>query len=100
MASITEHKKFILTDALENNNKFWEYTIYDDNTIEYRWGRVGSTGQSKKDNYNKSALNSKVNEKTKKGYTGIEIIATKYANPFLIIRQLSCLKLFLRKFIL
>lgn len=85
MANTTEHKKFILTDALENNNKFWEYTIFDDNTIEYRWGRVGSAGQSKKDNYNKSALNSKVNEKTKKGYAGIEIIAkstaTVQSNP-------------------
>ena len=76
MANVTERKKYILTDATENNNKFWEYIIYDDGSLEIKWGRVGTTGQSKKSSsFNRSRdVDAKVREKTAKGYREIKII--------------------------
>jgi poly [ADP-ribose] polymerase len=42
--TITEHKKCICVEFGEtNNNKFWEYTIYDDGTAMTAFGRVGVT---------------------------------------------------------
>ena len=76
MPSIIEQKKFVLTSATDNNNKFWEYIIYDDNSLEIKWGRVGTTGQSKKTaSYSRSRdVDSKVREKTGKGYREIKIV--------------------------
>lgn len=43
-ATITEHKKCICVEFGDtNNNKFWEYTLYDDGTAESNWGRVGQS---------------------------------------------------------
>jgi poly [ADP-ribose] polymerase len=43
MAGIIEHRKFIAVEANAdaNHNKAWTYTVYDDNTVKYEWGRVG-----------------------------------------------------------
>jgi poly [ADP-ribose] polymerase len=43
MATVIEHKKFVCTDAENNNNKFWEYFKYDDGTVSVKYGRVGKT---------------------------------------------------------
>lgn len=43
MAKVVEHKKYVCTDALNNNNKFWEYFLYDDGTVAVKYGRVGKT---------------------------------------------------------
>jgi poly [ADP-ribose] polymerase len=43
MATIIEHKKYVCTDAINNNNKFWEYFKYDDGTVAVKYGRVGKT---------------------------------------------------------
>jgi hypothetical protein len=42
MAGIIEHRKFIAVEANAdaNHNKAWTYTVYDDNTVKYEWGRV------------------------------------------------------------
>ena len=46
--TIVEHKKFICVEFGEtNNNKVWQYTIYDDGTALTEWGRVGNSLQSK-----------------------------------------------------
>ena len=75
---ITEHTKYILTDAINNNNKFWEYEINDDASLTYRWGRVGTTGQSKSEStFSRSSLNKKISEKTSKGYVKVDIVASK-----------------------
>lgn len=74
--AIIEQKKFVLTSATDNNNKFWEYIIYDDNSLEVKWGRVGTVGQSKKSPaFSRSKdVDAKVREKTGKGYREIKII--------------------------
>ena len=43
MATVTEHKKYVCTDALNNNNKFWEYFLHDDGSVIVKYGRVGKT---------------------------------------------------------
>ena len=47
-ATITEHEKCICVEFGDtNNNKCWQYTIYDDGTALTEWGRVGNSLQSK-----------------------------------------------------
>jgi len=42
MSTVKEHKKFICVAFGEtNNNKFWEYSLYDDGSALTKWGRVG-----------------------------------------------------------
>ncbi len=42
MANVVEHRKFICVNfGGSNNNKYWEYTLYDDDTTVTAWGRVG-----------------------------------------------------------
>ena len=44
MSTVKEHKKFIcVAFGATNNNKFWEYTLYDDGTAMTAFGRVGVT---------------------------------------------------------
>ena len=48
MSSVAEHKKFIcVAFGSTNNNKVWQYTIYDDGTALTEWGRVGGNLSSK-----------------------------------------------------
>lgn len=48
MAKVVEHKKAICVEFGDtNNNKFWQYTLYDDGTALTEWGRVGNTQASK-----------------------------------------------------
>ena len=47
MAKVIEHKKFICVEFIgSNNNKAWQYTLYDDGTALTEWGRVGRVGDS------------------------------------------------------
>lgn len=43
MGNVVEHRKFVCTDALNNNNKFWEYFLHDDGSVIVKYGRVGKT---------------------------------------------------------
>ena len=48
MSTVKEHKKYIcVAFGSTNNNKVWQYTIYDDGTALTEWGRVGKKLQSK-----------------------------------------------------
>ena len=41
--TIVEHRKCICVEFGEtNNNKYWEYTLFDDGTAYTEWGRVGA----------------------------------------------------------
>jgi poly [ADP-ribose] polymerase 2/3/4 len=69
MSNIVSKQIFVKTDAKNNNNKFWEVTLYDNDDVHCRWGRVGATGQSKDfPGGGQKKVNTKVKEKTKKGY--------------------------------
>ncbi len=75
MSNVTEQRMFVLTDATNNNNKFWEATLYDNNDCLCRWGRVGADGQQKMFNsIGKHGMESKIREKMGKGYREITVL--------------------------
>ncbi|MCE6971749.1 WGR domain-containing protein [Cereibacter sphaeroides] len=65
---------FVLTDVGVNNNKFWEVSIDPSGSVSSRNGRVGSAGQSRVLGQGRSLFESKIREKTRKGYREIEIV--------------------------
>jgi poly [ADP-ribose] polymerase len=81
MAAVVEKKKFICVEfGVTNNNKFWQYTIYDDGTALTEWGRVG--GHTSSLVTTKSKALSKMREKTNpnnepdKRYTEVKAVDT------------------------
>ena len=47
MSNVIREAKYIKSDVVKNNNKFWYITEYDDCSILLHWGRVGDDGQKK-----------------------------------------------------
>ena len=90
MSTVVEHKKFSLTDLGNNNNKYWNVTLYDNGDVMSEWGRQGLTKQTKTwSGSGKSFMEKKIREKEKKGYrenrvvegTGsVSVSASKVAN--------------------
>jgi len=80
--TVTKHRKFVCTSTKEtttskhgNSNKFWEGILYDDGTVETKWGRVGDKGQSQSyPGKGEKFFNVKCNEKLSHGYKEIEIV--------------------------
>jgi len=73
--SVIEQYKLIKTDVDENNNKFWEGILYENNDVFCRWGRVGNKGQSKTFlGKGKKYLDKKLKEKARKGYQPAKIL--------------------------
>tara|TARA_R100001244_G_scaffold25113_4_gene25630 strand:- start:84222 stop:85511 length:1290 start_codon:yes stop_codon:yes gene_type:complete len=68
MSTVTEQHMLIFTDIDNNNNKFWEGVLKDDNTLTCRWGRVGERGQSRDFSGGAKKLAAKLREKKRKGY--------------------------------
>ncbi len=69
MSNVVEEKKFSLTNLGNNNNKFWNVTLYDDGTVTSEWGRQGKTSQNKTwHGVGRSWMEKKIREKEKKGY--------------------------------
>ena len=82
LAKPIEVKKYVKSDAEANNNKVWQYTVYDDGTMEIEYGRIGNSLQSDgRVPVNRTKLNAKIKEKTqpwngkKGGYVEIATIA-------------------------
>jgi poly [ADP-ribose] polymerase len=81
MAAVTEHKKCICVEFGDtNNNKFWEYTLYDDGTATSNWGRVGQSPAPRASNPAKAlkkwAEKTNPNNKPDKRYTEIKAVDT------------------------
>ena len=80
-ATVVEHKKCICVEFGDtNNNKFWEYTIFNDGTCETAWGRVGGhvtrrpTPETKA--LKKWGEKTNPNNKPDKRYTEVKVIGT------------------------
>ena len=81
MANIIDTGKFIKTDAVNNNNKFWEYTFYDNNTYSVEYGRVGVTCNSEDPKpTTQQKLNTKIKAKERDGYVRVAVIADAALN--------------------
>jgi poly [ADP-ribose] polymerase len=42
-SDVVEHKRYVCSDALKNNNKVWEYMVHSDQRVTVKYGRVGGT---------------------------------------------------------
>ena len=86
---IIEERMFVCANADNNNNKFWKYQLFDDDTVIVSYGRVGATSTTEpRKHITRSKLDTKIREKTKPGrkegvYREIEIVAAPIpsANP-------------------
>ena len=69
MSNIIETVNLIMSDVGENNNKFWNAELMNNDDVLCKWGRIGDSGQSKSfPAVGKSFLDKKVREKIAKGY--------------------------------
>ena len=80
-ATIIEHKKAICVEFGEtNNNKYWEYTLFDDGTAYTEWGRVGKMSGNKTCDHStalkKWAAKTKSTNKPDKLYTEVKAVDT------------------------
>lgn len=81
MAEVVEKTKLILSDAVNNNNKFWMATLYADHSVFVEWGRVGYEGQNQTKQHSsegqaKAFIASKRREKEAKGYSQLNVVET------------------------
>jgi len=79
MANAVEKIKLILSDAVNNNNKFWFAALHDDHSVFVEWGRVGYDGDNQTKNFGSESearkfIASKRKEKEKKGYSALNVI--------------------------
>jgi poly [ADP-ribose] polymerase len=75
MSSVVSKQMFIKTSVKDNNNKFWEVTLFSNDDVKCRWGRVGSDGTSKMfPGAGQKKVNTKIKEKTRKGYKEMEMV--------------------------
>jgi len=79
--AVKEHKKCICVEFGDtNNNKFWEYIIYDDGSCVTAWGRVGVTRTERATPvakaYKKWGEKTNPNNKPDKRYTEIKAVDT------------------------
>ena len=75
--AVVKEARYILTNIENNNNKFWNITLFDDGSCETRWGRVGEDGQRKVfSGYTEAQFDSKCREKQAKGYQAARTLAT------------------------
>lgn len=93
MTQVVEHRKFVCTDAANNNNKFWEYFLHDDGTVKVKYGRVGKTStEDPPKMMTRKELDKRIKEKTdgrgvegspsyKPPYREIQIVAETHAIP-------------------
>lgn len=72
-------KKFtmlLMSNATENNNKFYEVKLEDDDSVIARYGRVGAQGVVENKGYGESTFDSVIAKKKKKGYREVDILTT------------------------
>lgn len=69
------------TDPRTNENKFYEVTLQDDETVKRRWGRVGLTGQSQVKGHGDPGFDQIVREKTREGYKPVDIAVQTEPDP-------------------
>ena len=68
MATVIEEKKYVMVEAQENHNKYWQYQLFDDGKVVVKYGRVGKGEQTDEQSGGRGYVDKKVREKLKKGY--------------------------------
>lgn len=75
MANEIATARYIYSDISQNNNKFWNATLYDDGNFKAEWGRVGESPQSRTWGGGKTKFDAKCREKEKKGYVRQQVLS-------------------------
>lgn len=76
-----EQAMLIFTDAKNNNNKFYELILNDDDSVNCRWGRVGAEGQSTTSYGGKHEFERVMRGKLSKGYVRSQTVSLKANAP-------------------
>lgn len=73
---IVKHKKFVMTNIDNNNNKFWEAWEFEDGSTKTKWGRVSETDKTQEKEHppGKKNFDSLCRSKEKKGYREVATI--------------------------
>lgn len=77
MPTVIEHKKFSLTNLGNNNNKYWNVTLYDNDDVMSEWGRQGHSASTQSKTWygvGRSFMETKIRTKEKKGYIENEVV--------------------------
>lgn len=78
--TVLQESHHVMSNAENNNNKFWRIFMYEDFSCRVEFGRVGDSGQSKDHPHSsehsaKAFFDKKCKEKLGKGYKKIEILS-------------------------
>jgi poly [ADP-ribose] polymerase len=69
------------TDPRTNENKFYEVTLQDDNTVLRRWGRVGAEGQRQIKGEGDAGFDQAVKAKVRDHYRPVDIVVQAETAP-------------------
>lgn len=79
MPTLVREEKYIMANVAGNNNKYWYIRQYDDHNVIVENGRVGSSPQVHPKQFSSEYeasdfVDSKIREKTKKGYSKLKVL--------------------------
>ena len=79
MSEVIEHRRFVMANVDNNNNKFWYGTLYDDGSYMAEFGRIGAKINQRHKQYGDQTkaereFEKKCREKEKKGYRKLEVV--------------------------
>lgn len=69
----------VMSNADNNNNKFYELKLEDNDEVIIRYGRVGASGAVESKGFGEDTFNKVANSKRKKGYKDVNILTTETA---------------------
>lgn len=75
-AETLEETYLVNVESGVNANKYYRAILRTDGSIQTNWGRVGATGQSQLKQGGRSAYDSLIRAKLKKGYSPVEVLAS------------------------
>lgn len=90
MVAISKEIYLVKTDVDANNNKFWKGILFDDDSLQTFWGRVGYDGDSKTLASGGSRyLEKKAREKRNGGYKDVQIISNNCTTTSVVKESLA-----------
>lgn len=74
-----KYTMLVMANAADNNNKFYELKLEDNDEVIIRYGRVGNAGVTESKGFGEATFDKVANAKRKKGYRDVEIMTTSTA---------------------
>lgn len=70
----TLEKHLVKVESGVNSNKFYRLTLLPDGTVVKNWGRVGASGQTKRESGGQSNFDRTLREKLGRGYVEVDVV--------------------------